>query len=47
MDFLKENWRWILFPIVIVLVIGCAMILLAERDGLDAHRYNLGWLLHR
>jgi len=44
MDYLKDNWRWIVFPIVAVLIIACAMVVLSDRDGLDSHRYDLGCL---
>ena len=43
MDYLKDNWRWIVLPIVVVLLLACAMVVLTDRDGLDPHRYDLGY----
>lgn len=40
MRFLRENWAWILAPIVIVVLIIAAIFLFSESDPLAPQMYN-------
>ncbi|MFT4647550.1 MAG: ABC-type uncharacterized transport system permease subunit [Planctomycetota bacterium] len=40
MNFFKENWRWIVLPILAVLILGVVVIVMSNQDGLGAHRYG-------
>lgn len=40
MNFLKENWAWIVVPILLFAAIVIATVLMGS-DPLDAHGYNL------
>jgi len=41
MKFLRENWIWIVAPIVIVMVAMVAVILLTQGDTTSPFIYNL------
>ena len=41
MDFLKENWAWILVPILLFLTAVVVLIVLGDSDPLGAHEYSL------
>lgn len=40
MKFLKENWAWIVVPIVVFAAVVVALVVLG-KDPSDAHVYNL------
>lgn len=41
MQFLKENWPWIVFPIVLFAAAVAALVIFGGGDPLDQHQYNL------
>ncbi len=41
MNFLKENWAWIVVPILLFVAAVVALIVLGDSDPLGNHEYNL------
>lgn len=41
MKFLKENWVWIVVPILLFVAAVVALIVLGDSDPLGNHEYNL------
>ncbi|MFT6111103.1 MAG: ABC-type dipeptide/oligopeptide/nickel transport system permease subunit [Planctomycetota bacterium] len=41
MKFLKENWVWIVVPILLFVAAVVALIVLGDSDPLGNHGYNL------
>ena len=41
MDFLKENWAWILVPVLLFIAAIVALFVLGDADPAGSHEYNL------
>ena len=41
MDFLKENWLWIVAPVVTVLIVLALLLILGDSGASDDFQYNL------
>ncbi len=41
MKFLRENWAWIVVPIVLFAVVVLGVVLFGSGESLDPHGYNL------
>jgi ABC-type dipeptide/oligopeptide/nickel transport system permease subunit len=41
MNFLKENWIWILAPVVVVLIFIVALLMFTDRGSTDDFVYTL------
>ncbi len=41
MNFLKENWIWIVAPVVTVLVVLAALLIFSDNGPTDDFTYNL------